>query len=97
MINGFWFYKVDWYFDGEECHNQGFVYAENFSMAAAKIDASYDEINSMTIVGIDAYEVLDFEDILDTMGANQEGSALGPQLIAALEEAVAIGKGDINA
>jgi hypothetical protein len=90
MINGFWHYKVTWYFDGALHHNQGFVYADTYAEAADKIDRSYDEIHEMTITGMDAYDVLDFEDILDFMGAASESSCLGPQLVAAIQDAIAI-------
>lgn len=90
MENGFWLYKVTWYFDNELRHNQGFICADSYAEVATKIDKSYDEVQEMTIVGIDAYDVLDFEDILDFMGATSESSGLGPQLIAAIQDAIAI-------
>lgn len=92
MTNGFWLYKVTWYFDDELHHNQGFVHAATYAEAAEKVDNSYDEVQEMTIIGIDAYDVLDFEDILDFMGTASESSGLGPQLIAAINEAIAIEK-----
>lgn len=92
MQNGFWHYKVTWCFDDEERHNQGFVCANSFAEVAEMIDGAYDEITEMTIIGLDAYKVLDFEDILDYMGLNSESSGLGPQIIAALNEAIAIEK-----
>ena len=90
MENGFWLYKVTWYFDDELRHNQGFTCANSYAEVAAKIDKSYDEVQEMTIIGIDAYDVLDFEDILDFMGTTSESSGLGPQLIAAIQDAIAI-------
>jgi hypothetical protein len=90
MENGFWMYKVTWYFDGEIRHNQGFICADTFSEAAAKVENAYDDVQDIYIVGLDAYNVLDFEDILDMMGALTEGSTLGPQLIAAIQDAIAV-------
>lgn len=92
MINGFWLYKVTWYLDEELHHNQGFAYAKSYAEVAEKVSNSYDEVQEMTITGIDAYDVLDFEDILDFMGATSESSGLGPQLIAAINEAIAVEK-----
>ena len=90
MENAFWYYKVTWYFDNEVRHNQGFICADSYAFAAAQIDASYDDIEEMTILGMDCYDVLDFEDILDYLGNTQEGSGMGPQLIAALKDVIDI-------
>lgn len=90
MENAFWYYKVTWRFDNEVRHNQGFVCADSYSMAAAQIDASYDDVEKMIILGMDCYDVLDFENILDYLGDIQESSGMGPQLIAALQDAIDI-------
>ena len=90
MENAFWYYKVTWYFDNEIHHNQGFICADSYAAVAAKIDASYDDVEQMTILGMDCYDVLDFEDILDYLGNTKEGSGMGPQLIAALKDAIDI-------
>ena len=96
MENNFWLYKVTWFVDGETRQNQGIVCAESFAEAAAKVDKSYDDVSDMTIISTDCYEVFDLSDLLEFLkiDENEESSKLGPQLIAALEEAIAITKGE---
>jgi hypothetical protein len=90
MENAFWYYRVTWNFDNETRHNHGFICADSCAEAAAKIDASYDDVEEMAILGMDCYEVLDFEDILDYLGNTQEDSGIGPQFFATLKDAIDI-------
>jgi len=94
MTDNFWLYKVTWFIDGETRQNQGIVCAESFAEAAGKVDKNYDNVSDMTIISTDCYEVFDLGDLLEFLRIDEkeERSELGPQLIAALEEAIAITK-----
>ena len=90
-------YKVNWYFDGQSCNNQGFVQAGTFAEAVQKIEADYDDIESIDIKWIsESNNCLDDDAIEDAYEEEEEQSGAGPAVFDAikqgLEETVALEK-----
>jgi hypothetical protein len=87
----FYKYKVNWWADAdnEDLDDQGFVLARDYSHAAQQLNKAFDYINSMTIEAINDSYLLSYEDILEALGGNTQSSCLGPQIIEALQDAIA--------
>lgn len=84
----YWYYEVTWYMDEEKFNNAGFVCAANYGEAAMKLVAAYTDVESMTIAEVPtATTVLDFNDILDLLGANSHFTTLGSQMKEVLKDA----------
>lgn len=83
-------YKVNWYFDGECCTNRGFVQAPSYAEAVQKIEADYDEIESIKIRWIsDGDNCLDDNDIEDAnYDEDEEESGVGPRVFDAIKQGV---------
>lgn len=73
-------YKVNWYFDGSPLINRGYVQAYSYAEAAQKIEASYDDIESIEIRWIsDSNNCLDDGDIEDANFDEEEQSGANPR------------------
>ena len=87
----FYKYRVNWWVDDDEgdTDSQGFILAKNYSHAAQQLDEAFDYINYMTIEAINDSNLLSYEDLIEALGAKVDSSKLGPQLIEALQDAIA--------
>ena len=73
-------YKVNWYFDGSPLTNRGYDQAYSYAEAAQKIEASYDEIETIEIRWIsDSNNCLDDDDIEDANFEEEEQSGADPR------------------
>ena len=69
----------------------GLLVAPTFSDAMRQVTEDYGDayVDTVTLSRIESeFNCLALDEILDLICANQEGSALGPQLITALKEAI---------
>ena len=84
-------YTVNWYFDSEECINRGYVQAYSYAEAVQKIEANYEDIESIKIRWIsDSNNCLDDDDIEDANFDEEEEPQIGagPQLLEALNQGI---------
>lgn len=85
-------YKVNWYFDGQECVNRGYVQAHSYAEAVQKIEADYDDIESINIRWIsDSNNCLDDDDIEDASLDEEEEESqtgAGPQLFETIKQSI---------
>ena len=86
----FYRYRVNWWYDAEEGDqdDKGFLLANDYTHAAQQLYEAFDSINFMTIEAVNDSNLLSYEDILEAFGALPEPSKLGPQIVAALQEAI---------
>ena len=61
----FYKYTVEWYFDEEVTTNEGFLLAENWTEAAAIIEARFDMIENIFLEPVNDSDLLDFDDLAD--------------------------------
>jgi hypothetical protein len=84
-------YKVNWYFDGETLINKGYVQAYNYAEAVQKIEAAYDDIESINIRWVsDSNNCLDDDDIADANFDEEEQAGAGPQIMATIKDATEV-------
>lgn len=86
----FYRYHVNWWYDAEkgDQDDKGFLLAKDYPHAAQQLYEAFDDINSMTIETINDSNLLSYEDILEAFGALPGPSKLGPQIVAALQDAI---------
>ena len=86
----FYRYRLNWWYGEEEGEREdkGFLLAKDYAHAAQQLYEAFDSINSMTIEAVNDSNLLSYEDILEAFGALPGPSKLGPQIIAALQEAI---------
>ena len=91
----FYQYKVIWCneYDEEkpwcEVTTKGLLTAVSFTDAIEQVEKNFDAIDSVEINAINDYELLDYEDLLLFLAPKSNTkSTIGPQLIAALEDAI---------
>lgn len=91
----FYQYKVIWYNESDEeepwCKvtTKGLLTAVSFTSAASQVEKNFDAIDSVEISAINDCDLLDYEDLLLFLAPKSNiKSTIGPQLIAALEEAI---------
>ena len=99
----FYMYEVTWCNEYDEAHpwaetvTKGLICADSFGDAVCRIEASFDEIVKVNVESINDSELLDLEDLLCFMNPDaNRGSTLGPQLIAALEEAIEVENAELE-
>ncbi len=87
----FYKYKVNWWFDEDDgdIDDQGFILAKSYTHAVEQLDKAFDDINYITVEAINDSNLLSYEDILEALGGNTQSSCLGPQIIEALQDAIA--------
>ena len=86
----FYRYRVNWWYSEEEGDREdmGFLLAKDYAHAAQQLYEAFDSINFMTIEAVNNSNLLNYEDILEAFGALRESSKLGPQIVAALQDAI---------
>ena len=86
----FYRYRVNWWYGEEEGDREdmGFLLAKDYAHAAQQLYEAFDSINFMTIEAVNDSNLLSYEDILEIFGASSKSSNIGPQIIAALQEAI---------
>ena len=91
----FYQYKVIWYNEYDEkepwCEvtTKGLLIAASFTDAIEQVEKNFDAIDSVEISAINDCDLLDYEDLLFFLAPKSNTkSTIGPQLIAALEEAI---------
>ena len=98
MDRSFYKYKVTWYDEyceeepWRETVTEGLLVADSFYDASEQLEKRiFDNIAQIELITINDSEALDFEDLLLFLNPDyNKGSALGPQLIQALKEAVEV-------
>ena len=93
----FYAYEVTWCNEYDEAHSwvetvtKGLICADSFGDAVCRVEASFDAIVKINVESINDSELLDFEDLLYFLNPDaNRGSALGPQLIEALQKAIEV-------
>lgn len=86
----FYRYRVNWWYDEEsgDRDDKGFLLANDYAHAAQQLYEAFDSIHFMTIEAVNDSNLLSYEDILEVFGALSKSSKLGPQIVAALQEAI---------
>ena len=73
----------------KDTESSGLVTGESFKDAIAIVERLYDYIQTITLDCVNDDEALDFEDLLLYLNPQADrNSAVGPQIIAALKEAI---------
>ena len=82
-------YKVVSYYDNKSYENKGFVQAHTFTEAVQKIEADFDDIESIEIKWIDEVNnCLDDDVIHEAFGDDEGESGAGHQLYEAIKEGI---------
>ena len=81
---------MNWWYGAEDGDrdDKGFLLANDYAHAAQQLYEAFDSINFMTIEAVNDSNLLSYEDILEIFGALPDPSKLGPQIVAALQEAI---------
>ena len=80
-------YRVNWYFDGKNLTNYGYVQAYNFSEAVQKIEADYDNVEAVEVRWIDEGDnCLDDDIIAEALETEEGENGAGHQVFEAIKE-----------
>lgn len=96
MSRSFYKYKVTWFDEyceeepWRETVTEGLLVADSFYDASEQLEKCiFDNIAQIELTAINDSEALDFEDLLLFLNPDyNKGSAIGPQIIQALKDAV---------
>ena len=82
-------YKVDWYFDGKNVTNYGYVQAYSFAEAVQKVEADYDDIEAVKVRWIgEGNNCLDDDVIAEALEVEDGENGAGHQIFEAIKEGI---------